>query len=163
MLALSGVGWFHTITALLAIVIGIYNLVKYTVISKSHLSSKIYITLTYSAAISSLFIFNNGGFNIAHLLGILTVLALLIAYIMETWQLFGIWSKYLQAISYTGTFLFHMLPGITEFLQRLPVDDPYISGLGDPLLIKFHLGFLAIYIIVVGLQLNWLRKKDLET
>ncbi len=56
-----------------------------------------------------------------------------------------------------------MLPGITEFLQRLPVDDPYISGLGDPLLIKFHLGFLAIYIIVVGLQLNWLRKKDLET
>jgi hypothetical protein len=51
-----------------------------------------------------------------------------------------------------------MIPAITDFLRRLPVGDPFIDTLEDPLLRQFHLAFLAIFVVGIIAQVLWLRK-----
>ncbi|MGB1290338.1 MAG: hypothetical protein ACPG5F_04885, partial [Porticoccaceae bacterium] len=59
---------------------------------------------------------------------------------------------------YTSTFLFHMIPAITDFLRRLPVGDPFVDSFEDPLLVNFQLSLLLIYFIGIGAQMFWLKK-----
>ena len=153
-------GWFHTVLGVLAVLSGFYTLYKYRVISFKEASGRLYIFVTLVVAGSALGIYNQGGFGIAHVLAVLTLIALAGGVIMEKTNLFGSFSKYFQALGYTSTLLFHMIPAITDFLRRLPVGDPFIDSFEDPLLINFHLAFLVIYLVGIILQLMWLKKSQ---
>lgn len=153
-------GWFHTVLGVLAVLSGFYTLYKYRVISLKEASGKLYVVVTLVVAGSALGIYNQGGFGIAHILAVLTLIALAGGVIMEKANLFGSFSKYFQALGYTSTLLFHMIPAITDFLRRLPVGDPFIDSFEDPLLINFHLAFLVIYLVGIILQLMWLKKSQ---
>ena len=89
----------------------------------------------------------------------LTLIAIAGGVIMEKVKLFGSFSKYFQALGYTSTLLFHMIPAITDFLRRLPVGDPFVDSLEDPLLINFLLAFLLIYFVGISNQMLWLKKR----
>ena len=154
-------GWFHTVFGVLAVLSGFYALYKYRVISLKESSGKVYVFVTFVVAASALGIYNQGGFGVAHILAVLTLIALAGAVIMEKTNLFGSLSKYFQALGYTSTLLFHMIPAITDFLRRLPVGDPFIDSIEDPLLIKFHLAFLATFILGIILQMIWLKKSNI--
>jgi len=128
------------------------------VISLEEDSGRLYVYLTLLVAGSALGIYNQGGFGIAHILAVLTLIALIGGVIMEKVKLFGSFSKYFQALGYTSTLLFHMIPAITDFLRRLPVGDPFVDSLEDPLLINFQLAFLLIYFVGIAIQMLWLKK-----
>ena len=151
-------GWFHTVVGVVALISGFYTIFKYRVISLEEASGKLYLISTLIVAGSALGIYNQGGFGIAHMLAVLTLIALLGGVIMEKGKLFGSFSKYFQALGYTSTLLFHMIPAITDFLRRLPVGDPFIDSFEDPLLVNFHLSFLLIYLIGLIAQIFWLKK-----
>ena len=151
-------GWFHTILGIGALMSGVYTLIKYRVVTLAHRSGKLYALLTLIVAGTALGIYNQGGFGIAHNLAVLTLVALAGGVMMEKTRLFGSFSKYCQALGYSSTLLFHMIPAITDFLRRLPVGDPFIDTLEDPLLRQFHLAFLAIFVVGVIAQVLWLRK-----
>ena len=151
-------GWFHTILGIGALMSGVYTLIKYRVVTLAHRSGKLYALLTLIVAGTALGIYNQGGFGIAHNLAVLTLVALAGGVVMEKTRLFGSFSKYCQALGYSSTLLFHMIPAITDFLRRLPVGDPFIDTLEDPLLRQFHLTFLAIFVVGVIAQVLWLRK-----
>ena len=68
-------GWFHTIFGVFALVTAIYTLRHYKVISMEHLPGRLYVYTTIFVAGSSLAIYNQGGFGIAHWLGVLTLVA----------------------------------------------------------------------------------------
>ena len=153
-------GWFHTILGIGAVVSGFYTLIKYRVVSLTHRSGKLYVLLTLIVAGTALGIYNQGGFGIAHNLAVLTLVALAGGVVMEKTRLFGSFSKYCQALGYSSTLLFHMIPAITDFLRRLPVGDPFIDTLEDPLLRQFHLAFLAIFVVGIIAQVLWLRKSS---
>jgi uncharacterized membrane protein len=152
-------GWFHTIVGVVALISGFYTIFKYKMISLEEPSGKLYLISTLIVAGSALGIYNQGGFGIAHMLAVLTLIALLGGVIMEKGKLFGSFSKYFQALGYTSTLLFHMIPAITDFLRRLPVGDPFIDSFEDPLLMNFHLSFLLIYLIGLIAQIFWLKKQ----
>jgi len=152
-------GWFHTVLGIVAVLSGFYTLYKYKVISAEESSGRIYIWVTLLVAGSALGIYNQGGFGVAHILAVLTLMALAEGYIMERFKLFGSFSKYFQALGYTSTLLFHMIPAITDFLRRLPVGDPFIDSFEDPLLLNFHTAFLVIYLLGLIAQMIWLRKQ----
>ena len=152
-------GWFHTIVGVVALISGFYTIFKYKVISLEEPSGKLYLISTLIVAGSALGIYNQGGFGIAHMLAVLTLIALLGGLIMEKGKLFGSFSKYFQALGYTSTLLFHMIPAITDFLRRLPVGGPFIDSFEDPLLMNFHLSFLLIYLIGLIAQIFWLKKQ----
>ena len=152
-------GWFHTILGIGAVLSGFYAVLKYKVISLEHRSGKLYALLTLMVAGTALGIYNQGGFGIAHILGVMTLAALLCAVVMEKTNLFGSLSQYFQALGYTSTLLFPMIPAITDFLRRLPIGDPFIDTLEDPLLRQFHLAFLLIFVIGLIAQFIWLKKR----
>jgi uncharacterized membrane protein len=151
-------GWLHTILGIGALMSGFYTLIKYRVVTLAHRSGKLYVLLTLIVAGTALGIYNQGGFGIAHNLAVLTLVALAGGVVMEKTRLFGSLSKYCQALGYSSTLLFHMIPAITDFLRRLPVGDPFIDNLEDPLLRQFHLAFLAIFVVGIIAQVLWLRK-----
>ena len=151
-------GWLHTILGIGALMSGFYTLIKYRVVTLAHQSGKLYVLLTLIVAGTALGIYNQGGFGIAHNLAVLTLVALAGGVVMEKTRLFGSLSKYCQALGYSSTLLFHMIPAITDFLRRLPVGDPFIDTLEDPLLRQFHLAFLAIFVVGIIAQVLWLRK-----
>lgn len=151
-------GWLHTILGIGALMSGFYTLIKYRVVTLAHRSGRLYVLLTLIVAGTALGIYNQGGFGIAHNLAVLTLVALAGGVVMEKTRLFGSLSKYCQALGYSSTLLFHMIPAITDFLRRLPVGDPFIDTLEDPLLRQFHLAFLAIFVVGIIAQVLWLRK-----
>ena len=157
---MTWLGWFHTVLGVLALLSAGYALVKYRIISMSSWVGKIYLLLTVIVAGSALGIYNQGGFGIAHMLAVLTLIAVTGGAVMEKFTLVGAASKYFQAIGYTSTVLFHMIPAITDFLRRLPLGDPFVDSFDDPLVVNFHLAFLALYAVGLGYQLFWLRAQS---
>jgi len=153
-------GWFHTVLGVVAVSSGFYTLYKYRVISVQEGPGKLYVYVTLLVAGSALGIYNQGGFGIAHILAVLTLIALASGYIMEKIQLFGSFSKYFQALAYTITLLFHMIPAITDFLRRLPVGYPFIDSFEDPLLVNFYLAFLLLFVVGIIAQIFWLKKQE---
>lgn len=153
-------GWFHTVLGVVAVSSGFYTLYKYRVISVEESSGRLYVYVTLLVAGSALGIYNQGGFGIAHILAVLTLVALAGGFIMEKIKLFGSFSKYFQALGYTSTLLFHMIPAITDFLRRLPVGDPFVDSLEDPLLVSFQLAFLLIFFVGIIAQIFWLKKQE---
>jgi len=153
-------GWFHTIIGVGAVLSGLYTIFKYKMISLEEFIGRLYLLFTLIVAVSALGIYNQGGFGVAHVLAVLTLVALCGGIIMEKTNIFGFLSKYFQAIGYTSTLLFHMIPAITDFLRRLPIGDPFIDSFEDPLLANFHLAFLLIYLVGIILQMYWLKKSD---
>ena len=134
-------GWFHTVFGVGALLSGFYTLFAYKIISIINFSARLYLCLTLVVAASALGIYNQGGFGIAHVLAVLTLIAITGGFVMEKYKIFGIMSKYFQALGYTSTLLFHMIPAITDFLRRLPIQDPFIDSFEDPLLMNFHISF----------------------
>jgi uncharacterized membrane protein len=150
--AISFLGWVHTILGVSALLIGFYSLAKYKFIKAKNLSGEIYLGFTLIVAISSLFIYHQGGFGPAHFMGVLAILAVTVGFIAEKKRIFGFFTPYVETLAYTSTFLFHVLPAITDGLRRLPPSDPFIDSFEDPLLLNFFLLFLTMYIVGLGIQ-----------
>ena len=139
--AITLLGWFPTICGILSILIVLYVLFRHKLISFQQNLSKLYLLLTFITASSSLLIYNQGGFGIAHILGVLTLLAVVTGIFIEKTLILGWMSKYFYTLCYTSTFLFHMIPAITDGLRRLPVDDPIANSFSDPIIVNFYILF----------------------
>ncbi|MDA9610770.1 hypothetical protein N9S44_00600 [Gammaproteobacteria bacterium] len=157
---ISFIGWIHTLIALIAILSGAYSLKKYTIIETKNFSAKIFIVTTIIAAITALLIYKRG-FGVGHLLAIITLLAVIFGYINERGLFFGFLTPYFQTVSYSALFLFHMIPGITEILRRIPPDNPIVidSNVDHPILISFYITFFMSYLIITINQIIWLQKR----
>ena len=82
-------GWFHTILGILAVLSGFYTIYKFKVISYEVSPGKLYVLVTLLVAGSALGIYNQGGFGVAHVLAVLTLIALAGGYIMDRYKWFG--------------------------------------------------------------------------
>ena len=143
---ISTIGWFHTIVGIAGILSGLYLLMTYRFIDIWSKLGKFYITCTLLASTSSFFIFSaTGSFNDAHLLSLLTILAIIGAFVLDRFSLFGFLTKYLKELAMSVTVLFSMLPTTAEVLKRLPPNEPFVDSLDDPLVMNFYLSYLVIF------------------
>ena len=127
MLGLTPFGAFHTAISLVAVLAGLVAFIRYKAISPRSLAGKVYIGMTVATCVTGFFIFH-GGFGKPHVLGIVTLLVLGVAAIAGYSNVFGRASRYVETVSYSATFFFHLIPGITETLTRLPAGAPVRSG-----------------------------------
>lgn len=153
-------GWIHTSIAVLALLSGFYTLAVYRVIDPQHRTGQLYLLCTLIAAATALMLYKHGGFGPGHALAVLTLLALAGGFLVTRISLFGKVAVYVQALCFSATLLFHMIPAITDGLLRLPVGDPVLSDPGDPLLRKFYLTFVVVFLVGYALQVRWLKKQQ---
>jgi hypothetical protein len=91
-------------------------------------------------------------------LGVITLIVLAIAYAAgDKVKAFGKNSPYIEIVSYSMTFFFHIVPTITEGATRLPYGHPLASSPDDPR-IQMTTGIcLLLFIIGATLQVRSLR------
>jgi len=149
---LTPLGTFHTAISLIAVVAGVIAFVRDKEISPKNLVGRIYVTTTVITCLTGFGIFQHGGFGKPHVLGV--------AAVAGNSRLFGRASPYVETISYSATFLFHMIPGITETSIRLPLGAPLVANADAPAL-KVATGVLfAAFLIGATLQVGQLRAKS---
>lgn len=159
---ISLLGWLHTIIAIIALIAGYYSLFVNKVISPQQKVGQVYLVCTFIAAATALMIYRHDGFGPAHVLAVLTLLALIAGFLVMKIAFLAKIAKYFQAFCFSATILFHMIPAITDGLLRLPVSDPVLTDPHDPLLKKFYLGFLVVFLIGSVFQMLWLKKQNSE-
>jgi len=160
MLGLTSLGTFHTAVSLIAVAAGAFALVRDRQITWDNRVGKIYVVSTVIVCITGFGIFQHGGFGKPHALGIITLLVLCIAFASgKKTSLFGRFSPYIETVSYSMTFFFHVIPGITETTTRLPRSAPLASGPDDPH-IKMAIGVcFLLFLLGATLQVRNLRAR----
>ena len=117
---ISLIGWFHTIIGIAGILSGLYLLIRHNFINPRSNVGKFYLGCTFFASASSLFIYSaTGGFNDAHLLSVLTMLAIFAALVLDKNKLLGSLTIYAKELALSVTVLFSMLPTTAEVLPEL--------------------------------------------
>ncbi len=156
---MSPLGWFHTVMGIIALVSGGYTLVRFKEISLQTRSGQIYLATTLTTAGTALAIFQRGEFGPGHALAVMTLFALAVGTVAETTKPFGKWSRHVQAISYSVTLFFHSVPAVTDGLLRLPVGDPVLTSIEDPILKMCYLVLLIFFLVGISLQLRWIHRQ----
>ena len=156
-MALSPLGIFHTVLGIGAIVAVAVLLWQDKQIRVERTLAKFYLAATVLTAASALGIFRHGGANAAHVLGVITIVAVVAGLAATRMSFLGGAQKYIVALCFSATVLFHLLPTATEILTRFPMDAPMVSSLKDPLLEKTFSVIVVVFFVMLALQMNWLR------
>ena len=157
---ISLIGWIHTILGTLAIFVATFIILSQGLITKNNYLGKFYIFATLITASTALMLYKNGSFTPAHILAIFTLLAIFLGLAAERFNILGL-SKYIQVLSYTGSVLFHLLPGIAEVNKRLPLDNPMGLSVEDPINIRYYLIFTALIGVTILIQIYLVWKKKI--
>jgi uncharacterized membrane protein len=152
MLGLTPVGVVHTAVALVGLVSGFWALARYKEISLRNALGQCYVVTTFLSAVTALFIYQHGVFGPGHVLAVLTLIALAVGTLAKR-------SRRVQAICFTSTILFHLIPGFTETLTRIPSGAPILPNQEAPEL-RVIAGVLVVLLAIgLALQLRWLRRQ----
>ena len=156
---ITALGWFHTVLGIVALSSGVLALVRYKEITLQTRAGQIYLAATLITAGTALGIFQHGSFGPGHALAVMTLLALAVGTIAATTKLFGNVSRYVRAIGYSATLLFHSIPAVTDGLLRLPAGNPVLTSLDDPILRICYSVLLLLFLVGISLQLRWIRQQ----
>ena len=157
MFGLTQLGVVHTLISLVAVAAGVIAFLRFGRISPANTVGRVYVIATVLTCLTSFGIFQHGGFGKPHILGIVTLVVLGIAAVACRTTLFGRASAYVETISYTATFLFHMIPAVTETTTRLPLGAPLLPNADAPEL-KTAAGVLfALFVVGAAWQVWRLR------
>jgi uncharacterized membrane protein len=157
MFGLTTLGSIHTLISLVAVATGFYILAREHEISPRNPLGKTYLVATFLTAATGLGIFHHDGFGPPHVLSILTLIAVAVGTVAATTRLYGRASRYVQAVSYSVTLLFHMIPAFTETLTRVPPGAPIASSPQAPILQAISAALLVLFAIGLALQIRWMR------
>ena len=157
MLGLTTLGTFHTAIAFIALGAGFVALFRYKEISLRTMAGQIYVLTTVVVCVTGFGIFQHGGFGKPHILGIITLAVLGVAAIAGYTRLFGRLSPYVEIVSYSATFFFHMIPTITEGSNRLPPGAPLLTSPDAPELQTATAILFVVFLIGATLQVQRIR------
>jgi len=134
MFGLTSLGVIHTAISLVAVAAGLIALLRDKQITSGNRLGQVYFVTTLLTAVTGFGIFQHGGFGKPHALGILTLLVLVVIMVAYRTQFYGRWSRVVEVVGYSATFLFHMIPAVTETTTRLPLGAPLLASAEAPAL-----------------------------
>ena len=157
MLGLTTLGTWHTAISLVAVAAGFFALVRDKEISWRNGVGKLYVVTTAITCLTGFGVFQHGGFGKPHALGIITLVTLVVAGLAGHGRVFGRFSRQVEVVSYSATFLFHWIPAVTETTTRLPVGAPLFPDAEAPGLQLVSAVLFVLFLVGVTLQLRRLR------
>lgn len=152
MFGLTLLGLVHTAFALVALVAGFTMIFRDGRIGAQSSLGRTYFWCTVITCLTAFGIFRHGGFNVAHVLAILTLVTLAVVVIAGRTRVLGRLSPYVETLGFTATLFFHMIPGINETFTRIPAGAPLLTGPDDPKLQQAISVMLVIFGLGMALQ-----------
>lgn len=159
MLGLSTLGFFHTLLGVVALVAGAACFIQECAISTRSLAGRIFLVTTALTCVTGFGVFQRGGANIAHVLGVVTLLTMSLALWAERKEVFGRLSVYVATVSYSLTYFFHWIPGTTETFTRFPAGAPLFSSPEDPALEQTVGVMFLVFLIGAAFQVRRIRQR----
>lgn len=155
-MSISPIGWLHTLGSLPAIPLAAYMLVKHGRITPETKSGRAYF---WFMLLGILTVYPIAHQPVSSVAATITLAFLLIGYGIAIWQPARRLWTYLQTISLSLTVFLLMVPAVSESLRRLPVGDPLVTDLKDPLLLGVQGALFLALIVGIPLQLRALYKQ----
>ncbi|MBD9478957.1 hypothetical protein [Pseudoxanthomonas sp. PXM02] len=155
-MGISPIGWLHTLGSLPALPLAIYMLVKHGRIIPETIAGRAYFWFMLMGVLTV--------YPVAHqpassIVATITLVFLLIGYGIALWRPAKRLWVYLQTISTSITVFLLMVPTVSESLRRLPVGDPLVTDLKDPLLLGVQGALFLTLIVGIPLQMRALYKQ----
>ncbi|WP_343632747.1 hypothetical protein [Fluviicola sp.] len=145
-MGLTGLGIFHTVIGVIAIVAAIVSFIRFGKIDLKHLTGKIYFYFTAITSLTALGISKMGGFNPGHILSLVILLLIGTAYLLSLKKPGKNGSRYVENFLLSFSFFLSMLPTVNETLTRIPVGHPLAKDITDPLIGKTLFVILLLFI-----------------
>jgi hypothetical protein len=159
MFGLTSLGVVHTAISLVAVIAGLIALLRDGRIAPRSPLGRLYLWTTVLTCLTAFGIFQHGGFGKPHALAVITLVVLAIATIAGRTSVFGAASRHVETVSYSATFLFHLIPAITETSTRLPLGAPLLPNADAPQLAAATAGLVVLFLIGATWQVLKLRQK----
>jgi len=156
---LSPFGIVHTAISLAAVAAGVAGFLRDGRIDPGNGAGKLYVAATALSALSGLFIFAHGGFGKPHVLSLITLATLLLAWLVRRARMFGRAWQAVETVLYSLTFFFHMVPGVTETATRLPAGAPLVDSPEAPALAAAYGVMFVLFIAGAIRQVRSLRAR----
>lgn len=157
MFGLTPLGVIHTAISLVAVGAGVACFVRFGGISMRTSPGRLYVWTTLLTALTGFGIFEHGGFGKPHVLGVVTLVVLAIAYAAGRLPRDTGVARYVETVAYSATFFFHMIPGVTETATRLPAGAPLVASAEAPELQTAAAVMFVVFLIGAGYQVWRLR------
>ncbi|HEY4065724.1 MAG TPA: hypothetical protein VGM74_02410 [Burkholderiaceae bacterium] len=159
MFGLTSLGVVHTAISLVAVIAGLVALLRDGRIVPRSTLGQLYLWTTVLTCLTGFGIFQHGGFGKPHALGVITLAVLALATVAGRTSVFGAASRYVETVSYSATFLFHLIPAITETSTRLPLGAPLLPNADAPQLAVATAGLVVLFLMGATWQVLRLRGK----
>ena len=153
---LTYLGVIHTLISLVAVGAALASFVRDRRIDPASALGKVYVWTTVLTCVTGFGIYQHGGFGKPHMLGIITLLVLGLAWLADRGR-FGRRSVQVSTISYSLTFFFHLVPAVTETSTRLPLGAPWLPSAEAPELQAITGVMFLLLLVGVTLQLRRLK------
>jgi uncharacterized membrane protein len=157
MFGLTTLGAIHTAISLVALAAGVLAFIRHREIGPASTAGRVYIQTTVLTCLTGFGIFQHGGFGAPHALGVMTLLVLALATVAGRTAWLGHASPYVETVSYSLTFFFHLIPGVTETFTRLPAGAPLFTSPEDPALQPVVGVLFLLFVVGAALQVWRLR------
>ena len=157
MLGLTQLGAVHTLISVVALAAGVVSFVRYGSISLRTITGGVYIVATVLTCVTAFGLFSTGAFGAGHAIGVLTLIVLAFAVLVEKRAAVLTVPQPLEVVSYTTTFFLHMIPAIAETTTRLPPSAPLAAGPNDPVILVLIGVAFALYIAGAAVQVLRLK------
>ena len=155
-MGISPIGWLHTLGSLPAIPLAAYMLVKHGRITPETKSGRVYF---WSMLLGVLTVYPIAHQPVSSVVATITLMFLLVGYGIAMWRPAKRLWTYLQTISLSITVFLLMVPTVSESLRRLPVGDPLVTDLKDPLLLGVQGALFLMLIVGIPMQLRVVYKQ----
>ena len=155
-MGISPIGWLHTLGSLPAIPLAAYLLVRHGRIAPETKAGRAYF---WFMLLGVLTVYPIARQPVSVVIATVTLTLLLLGYGIAMWRPAQRLWTYLQTIALSLTVFLLMVPTATESLRRLPVGDPLVTDLKDPLLLGVQGALFLALLVGIPLQMRALYRQ----
>ena len=156
-MSLSGLGIFHTIIGISAIVAAVIGFVKYGKINLAARSGKVYFYTTLVTSVTALGISKHGGFNAGHAFSIFIIFLIAVAYFLHSNKKESGKARYFENFLLSFSFFLSLVPTVNETFTRVPIGHPLAKDIKDPVIAQTLLVLFILF--MVGSVFQFFKQK----
>jgi len=160
-MGLSNLGIIHTIVGIVAITAALISYVKYQRIYLGSRSGLIYFYGTLITSLTAFGLSSTGGFNPGHILSLLVIALVLVAYFLYAKRKGNTGARYFETFCMSFSFFLSLIPTVNETFTRLPVGSPLANGPTDPLIATALLVLFVLFI--AGFIYQFVRQRKINS
>ena len=155
---LTALGVFHTLLSLVCVVAAFMALYKDRAVNPHTGIGRFYLVTLLVTTITGFPIFRTGKVGPPHILGVVILVVLAVAWLAQKTALLGRSSPYVAAVSYSFTVFLLMMPTFTETLTRVPPGAPWVAGGPEaPIFPPLYAALFVIFLVGAARQVRAMR------